>query len=278
MAWIEQTKKRSAKSGGPQYYLQEINQHNKMLLRQYGRRPVRLWTPYGVVDSRLEAVSSNVGSVGHDRMQSGRRVPNVADQIATWFGLSRDDIERIEFEDSFDHDSFVIKPSHVKFVGRTSRKTLYPDSHPLTLVSNHRSSLLTEHLKQMKLNRDWLTWVVGQIRGLIDDHSRGVRSIHEFDLLRSSGALDLLGIRLGLYLGGGIDCPEGVFKVGTFPEYPCPIEIEENSQGFLDKHHDQHRKQRIVVLCMTHNAATVLSGYVDVIELRELGRILEEVA
>jgi len=127
MAWIEQTKKASSKSGGPQYYLQEINQHNKAILRQFGKRPVRLWTPYGVIDSGLMAVSSSVGSVMHDRVQSGRRVPNVADQIANWFGLNRADIETIEFEDSFDHDSFVIKPSHVKFFGHKGRRTLYPD-------------------------------------------------------------------------------------------------------------------------------------------------------
>ncbi len=282
MAWIEQTKKASGKSGGPQYYLQEINEHSKVALRQFERRPVRLWTPYGVVDSGLTAVSSTVGSVGHDRLQTGGRggVPNIADQIANWYGLNRADIETIEFEDSFDHECFVIKPSHVKFFGRKGRKTLYPDVQPLTLVSNHRSTLLMNHLVELKRGKDGLGWVTSQIRGMIDDHSRGVQFVHEFDLLRSSGALDLLGVRLGLYLGSGIDCPEGRFKFGPFPEYLCPIEIEERSSGFLSRHHDQHRRGRVVVLCMTHDAPTVQSGpgYVDVLELRELGRTLEEVA
>src|SRR5207253_536958 len=102
MAWIEQTKKASGKSGGPQYYLQDISDHSRVLLRNYQRRPVRLWTPYGVVDSGLQAVSSAVGSVGHDRVQSGGRVPNIADQIAKWYNLRRSDIERLEFDDSFD--------------------------------------------------------------------------------------------------------------------------------------------------------------------------------
>jgi hypothetical protein len=113
MAWIEQTKKASSKSGGPQYYLQELTDHTKHTLRRRERVPVCLWTPYGVVDSGLTAVSSGVGSVGHDRVQSGRTVSNVADQIANWYRLNRPDIEHIEFEDSFDDDCFVIKPSHV---------------------------------------------------------------------------------------------------------------------------------------------------------------------
>src|SRR5438445_8101229 len=82
MAWIEQTKKGSRKSGGPQYYLQDISEHSRDLLKVYKQRPVRLWTPYGVVDSGLTAVSSDVGKVGHDRIQTGGRgkIANTADQ------------------------------------------------------------------------------------------------------------------------------------------------------------------------------------------------------
>ena len=68
MAWIEQTKKGSRRSGGPQYYLQGLTEAVQAALEALERCPIRLWTPYGVVESGLEAVSSSIGSVGHDRV------------------------------------------------------------------------------------------------------------------------------------------------------------------------------------------------------------------
>ncbi len=278
MAWIEQTKKASGKSGGPQYYLQDLNEHNLATLRRFSRRPVRLWTPYGVVDSGLEAVSSAVGSVGHDRVHSGRKAPSIADQIAHWFNLNRADIEHLEFDDSFDDDSFVVRPTYVKFFGRKGRKNLYPDSHPLSLTARHRSPLLTSHLRASKIAKEWLAWASDQIGGMIEEHAKGPADVDERDLLRSSGALDLLGIKLGIYRRIGIDCPDGKFQFEDYPEYPCQIEIEEKSSGFLAPHHASHRRQRVVLLCMVDDAPQVLRGYVDVLELRELGRVLQGVA
>src|SRR5947209_5422648 len=126
MAWIYQTKQASRKSGGPQYYLQDLNEHTRAELRRRQRCPVRLWSPYGIVESGLTAVSNAVGSVGHDRIQSGRRgVASVADQVAHWFGLNRADIDRIDFDESFDNDNvFVMLPTHVTFRGGLRPKTL----------------------------------------------------------------------------------------------------------------------------------------------------------
>jgi hypothetical protein len=279
MAHIEQTKKASGKSGGPQYYLQDLSEHSREVLRQFRRRPVRLWTPYGIVESGLEAVSSAIGSVGHDRVQSGGRVANVADQIAHWYGLNRADIEHIEFDDSFDHDSFVILPSHVKFFNRKAKKTVYPDSHPLTFVAGHRSALLADHLRKgTGLGKDWLTWIRKQLATMIEEHARDPIDLDERDLLRASGALDLIGVKLGMYRRIGIDCPEARFELAGYPAYPCPVEVEELSSGFRAPHHAKHRKQRAVLLCMRHDASDVLRGYIDIVELRELGRFLDEVA
>lgn len=68
MAHIEQTKKASRKSGGPQYYLQGLEEHVAAWLEKKRRCPVVLWTPYGAIVSGLEAVSSKEGKVGHDRV------------------------------------------------------------------------------------------------------------------------------------------------------------------------------------------------------------------
>lgn len=278
MAWIEQTKKGSRKSGGPQYYFQDLKETSHALLDKFGRRAVRLWTPYGVVETGVTAVSAEVGAVGHDRVQSGGKVPSIADQIAFWFRLKRADIERLEFEDSFDGDSFVIRPSHVKFFGRKGRRTIYPDSSPLTVIAGRRSSLITDHLRSGGLDKASGDWVKSQIEQMVAEHARTSPDVDERDLLRASGALDKLGIYLGMYRRVGIDCPDGRFQLCGYPPYPCQIEIEEKSSGFLAVHHTKHHKQRAVLLCMEHDAPEVLRGYIDVIELRELERLLKEVA
>jgi len=279
MAWIEQTKKGSIKSGGPQYYLQELSENNRDLLRAKVKCPVRLWTPYGVVLSGLVAVSSSVGKVGHDRVQSGRKVPSIADQVAWWYALRISDIERIEFEDCFDDDSFVIRPTRIKFRGRGAFRTVYPDSNPLTWTPGHRSPFLLEHLGEVrKRSKEEYGWIASQIAGMADQHAAKGLNVDERDLLRASGALQKLGINLGMYRSKAIDCADGTFSFRGFPEYPCPIEIEEKSSGFLATHHAPHRRQRLVVLCMQHNERSVLRRYVDVLELRELGRFLRETA
>ncbi|MCH8150912.1 MAG: hypothetical protein IH830_00890 [Planctomycetes bacterium] len=280
MAWIEQTKKQSRKSGGPQYYLQGLNEHINQLLRHNQRREVRLWTPYGVVDPGLQAVSSSVGRVGHDRVQSAGRARTIADQIAYWYSLKRRDIERIDFEDSFDHNNcFVIRPTKIKFFNRKARKTVYPDSNPLTIIRGRQAPLLTNHFRStLQRDRSKREWVTDQICSLVADHKPTAPNVDERDLLRASGALDMLGIRLGTYRLKDIDCPDASFTADGFPAYPCPIEVEERSSGFLASHHKKHRKERVVVLCMEHDRDEVLSGYVDIIELRELCRLLKEAA
>lgn len=279
MAWIEQTKKRSRKSGGPQYYLQDLSDTARDLLVQRRRSPVRLWTPYGVCDSGLTAVSRKVGSVGHDRVQSGGRVPSVADQIACWYRLNRKDIERIEFADSFDRDAFVIRPSHCKFFGRRTKRVLYPDSHPLTVVAGHHAPLIVQQLRRGGgLDRRWRDWVRAQLREIVADHESAQPNVDERDILRAGGALERLGIRIGMYRSRGIDCPDARFELCGYPPYLCQVEIEERSSGFLAPQHSAHRRQRVAVLCMSHDARQVMQGYVDVIELRELGKLLGAVA
>lgn len=281
MAWIEQTKKGSRKSGGPQYYLQGLTGPNAAALRSFRRRPVLLWTPYGIQETGLTAVSHKVGSVGHDRVQSGGRVPSVARQIARWYSLTLKEIERIEFDDSFDDDHFMIRPSRVKFFGRKRAKTLEQDWQPLTLVDGHRSSLLKRQLADRELvPKACLQWVRAQIEDLVSDHEKRAANVGEADLLRAAAALCKMGISLGLSRNKGLDCPDATFTFCGYPRYECALEIEKRSSTFRAPHHKKsgHHDQRVVVLCMRHDAPSVLHRHVDVFELRELSRLLGEVA
>ncbi len=281
MAWIEQTKKGSRKSGGPQYYLQDITAPTRAFLAQSRRCEVHLWTPYGVLRSGLIAVSSKEGRVGHDRVQSGGKVPSIADQIAYWYSLDQTDLEQIEFEDSFDRDAMLIRPSRVKFFSKERRRILEHDSHPLSLVAGHRSNLVTRHLRDAQyVQKTCLRWVCSQVSSIVTDHGRKAKDVDERDLLRTSGALSKLGISLGMYRAKGLDCPDAAFSFCGLPQYRCPIEVEERSSGFNAPHHikEKHHEQRVVLLCMQHDAPELLRPNVDVLELRELDRLLREVA
>ena len=206
-------------------------------------------------------------------------MPSVADQIATWYKLRRSDIERIEFEDSFDRDHFVIRPRRIKFRGRRSLVKVYPDSNPLTLTAAHRSGFLLAQIAALrKQSRQDLAWAASQIARMAEEHSTGSKNVDERDLLRASGALSKLGIHLGMYRAKGIDCPDAAFQFDELPQYPCPVEIEQKSGKFLARHHAAHRKQRVVVLCMEHDEPSVMQGYVDVLELRELAHVLRKSA
>jgi hypothetical protein len=277
MAWIEQTKKGSRKSGGPQYYLQDLSENVAALLRARRELPLRLWTPYGMVETGLKAVSKTVGAVEHDRIHKARAgVGQIAEQVAHWHLLKSWDIERIEFADSLDAAALVLSPSSVKFFGRMLPKRVASDSHPLTLTSSHRSPFLggafRARLDSCKCCREW---ILRQVEELVAQHAKAAPNVDERDLLRAAGALHRLGLKLGMYRTKGIDCPDATFELGGLPEYPCQVEIEEQSGGFLDKQHKRHRKERAVVLCMEHDKPEVLSGYTDVIELRSLCSVLK---
>jgi hypothetical protein len=123
-----------------------------------------------------------------------------------------------------------------------------------------------------------LRWVRDQISELVQQHENRPKDVDERDLLRASGALSKVGIDLGMYRRSGIDCPNARFALGGYPVYGCPVEIEEYSSGFLAKHHRKHREQRVVLMCMFHDEPMVARNYVDVLELRELSRILTQVA
>jgi hypothetical protein len=280
MAWIEQTKKGSRKSGGPQYYLQGLSDTVTTVLEAKRRRPLVLWTPYGLVETQLAAVSKRVGAVGHDRIQTTRRgVPQIAEQVAYWYALKSRELETIEFADVASANVLLMVPSRITFFGRKQPRKLQKDSHPLTVTAHHRSPFLLAGIRDaLGACAHCRKWVVDQIGELVEQHERATLNVDEKDLLRASGALHRLGVNLGMYRTHGLDCPEATFCMGGLPGYPCPVEIEERSRGFLAAHHDADRGRRVVVLCMEHDASEVLSESTDVIELRGVFSALKDIA
>lgn len=75
---LQQTKRGSRASGGPQYYFHSLTEVTSTYLRKKGAVPVALVTPYGATrsdffavgkDHKLEGNKIVSGKVGHDRIQ-----------------------------------------------------------------------------------------------------------------------------------------------------------------------------------------------------------------
>jgi hypothetical protein len=102
--------------------------------------------------------------------------------------------------------------------------------------------------------------------------------VKEEDLLRTSGALNHLGIRLSAYCGKGYDCLDSTFEFSPYPEYRCAVEIKKISSGFNYQILKRTHPARATVLCMRHDAMFTPPEVVDVLELRALHKYLLECA
>ncbi len=103
---LQQTKRGSRDSGGPQYYFHNLTDSVKTYLRVKGSVRVALVTPYGATKTDYFAVSTDrkldkhlrpvAGNVGHDRIQQGRAAESIGEAIRVWYKLPAGDFERLE--------------------------------------------------------------------------------------------------------------------------------------------------------------------------------------
>ena len=88
---LQQTKRASRETGGPQYYFHDLADAIKTFLRKKGAVRVALVTPYGATKSDYFAVSTIhkldnkqrpvPGNVGHDRIQQGLAAESIGEAI-----------------------------------------------------------------------------------------------------------------------------------------------------------------------------------------------------
>jgi len=105
---LQQTKRGSRSSGGPQYYFHDLTEEVLTFLRSKKAVPVALMTPYGITSSRFMALHKDFkleggrvvsGKVGHDRIQQAAASESIGESIRKWFDLpKRVDFERIDIE------------------------------------------------------------------------------------------------------------------------------------------------------------------------------------
>jgi hypothetical protein len=273
---LQQTKRGSAASGGPQYYFHDLSEAVKSYLRTKGAVPVALVTPYGATKSHFFAVGKDhklegskivQGKVGHDRIQQGGGAASIGEQIRHWYELPAGQFERIDIEVETIDDALYLRPTVCKYAGVNRSKSIAKILNPLTFTRDYMSPFWRKQLK--KIRPELARWSIEEICRVSKDHrpQSKIAHVQEADLLRASGPLRHIGMSLGAYVGKGYDC-SSMFEFLSFPPYQVWVEIKKDSRNFKyqQKKYGKDELSRAVILCANHDHASIPAN-IDVIEL-----------
>jgi len=279
---IQQTKVQSRATGRPQYYLHNAPAHIKDFLRKRGACPVLLQTPYGIARSTFVAVGRDHklengevvrGKVGHDRIQGEE---SIGESVRYWYGLQPGkDFERIDLEGAIHADEegqshFILAPTAFKFRNRTRPLIFEKDTAPLSFHRHIQSQLWKHQIAARREEaKEDVLWAAAQMGRVVQEHQLGKPNVSEADLLRTAGALSLLGMDLSLYLTKGYDCLESKFHFTGYPIYCRPVEIKKRSLGFKYQILNYAKLPRAVILCIEHDLPNP-PAHVDIVELSAL--------
>src|SRR2546425_5989859 len=286
---LQQTKRGSIETGGPQYYFHDLSDAVKTYLRAKGAVRVALVTPYGATKTDYFAVSTDrkldaqqrpvPGNVGHDRIQQGRAAQSIGEAIRLCYKLSPGNFERIDVDIETRDDAFYLIPLRCKYASRKITNEISIVERPLTFSSSYVSPFWKMQLQAVeKKERGIVAWSLNEICRVVRDHLPKSRLPHiqEPDILRASGPLKHLGVTLGGYVGKGYDCVTE-FSFLNYPTYQVPVEIKRNSSGFRyqQQKYGKNELSRAVLLCAAHDHKQVPKN-IDVIELGAMCQHLKE--
>ena len=278
---LQQTKKGSSKTGGPQYYFHDLDESVLLYLRKKGAVPVALITPYGATKSEFFAVGKDhklgrdgkllQGRVGHDRIQQGKSASGIGEAIRQWYRLKTGNFDRIDLNVQVVDDIFYVKPIRCRYASNPAKSIeIYSIDRPLTFTQDYQSLFWRNHLTTV--DRGLALWSLAEICRIVKDHRPGTKLAHvqETDILRASGPLNHLGLKLGGFVGKGYDCTSE-FKFEKYLPYQIPVEVKRNSRGFkyqMEKY-GKDLLSRAVILCAIHDHKHIPTN-IDVIELDAL--------
>jgi hypothetical protein len=279
---LQQTKRGSRETGGPQYYFHELTDAVKTYLRAKGAVRVALVTPYGATKTEYFAVSTDrkldrnlkpvAGNVGHDRIQQGRAAESIGEAIRLWYNLPAGDFEKIAVDIEIIDDAFYLTPLNFKYAQRPRSKEIPLVERPLTFTRAYVSDFWTQQLAHVNRHHPGIVpWSLAEISRIMQDHfPKSLDHVQEADLLRASGPLRHLGVCLGGYVGKGYDCFSEFAFLG-YPAYAVPIEIKKRSQDFRyqQSKYGKELLSRAIVLCAVHTHKQVPKN-IDIIELQAL--------
>lgn len=146
---------------------------------------------------------------------------------------------------------------------------------PLSFHQDHQGKLWRNQFASLReCTPDDFKWAATQVQRVVEDHSdAAAQFIKEEDLLRTAGALSLLGLDLSAYVGKGYDCPKSQFRFDDLPPYLCPVEVKKRSADFNYQVTKYADLPRAVVLCMHHDYVNP-PEHVDILELTTLANYL----
>jgi hypothetical protein len=280
---LQQTKRGSRATGGPQYYLHDPTDEVSRYLRDRKAVPVALVTPYGATPSKFMAVSAQAklrpdggvaeGMVGHDRIQQAAAGESIGEAIRRWYKLRSGDFERLDVEIEILDAKFYLTPVSYKYADQSRRWVIERPEFPLSFNDEKQSLLWRKQLRHIKeAHPEMWRWSLREICRVADAHAMGSGPAHvkEEDLLRASGPLKLLGVEVGPYVGKGYDC-QSTFQFLNYAPYQVPVEIKKNSSDFKyqQKKYSPEQLSRVVILCVRHDLVNVPPN-VDVVELSAL--------
>lgn len=276
---LQQTKRGSIATGGPQYYFHDLTGPVQTYLRSRGAVRVALVTPYGATKSDFFAVGKDHklsdgkitgGRVGHDRIQQGIASASIGEAIRHWYALKTGDFERIDVDVQIVEDIFYVRPLRCKYASGRRALNLPVIEHPLTFTLDYQSLFWRKQIASV--DRQLALWSLEEICRVAKDHRPKTKLPHiqETDILRASGPLRHLGLMLGGFVGKGYDCSSR-FEFGKYPAYDVPVELKRDSTGFKyqQRKYGKDELSRAVVLCATHGHKQVPPN-IDVIELDAL--------
>jgi len=287
---LQQTKRGSRDTGGPQYYFHDLTVPVKAYLRKEGAVRVALVTPYGATKSDYFAVGRDhkldstrrvvTGKVGHDRIQQGHAAESIGESIRKWYNLARGDFERIDLDIEIVENILYLAPIKYKYADSLRTREITRVERPLTFTKDYVSSFWKDQIANVERKKSGtMVWSLAEICRIVKDHARGTRVAHiqEPDILRASGPLKHFGMALGAYVGKGYDCVTE-FSFLTYPTYRVPIEIKRQSKNFSyqQKKYGKDELSRAVVLCAFHDLKNVPRN-IDVVELQALCDYLQRV-
>jgi hypothetical protein len=276
---LQQTKRGSRESGGPQYYFHNLPEAVKTYLRKKGAVRVALVTPYGATKTDFSALGKDhkfdskgktvSGNVGHDRIQQGKAESSIGEAIRSWYNLKPGDFERIDVDIQILDDCFYLTPQKVKYTSKERELVLERVDRPLTFSHQYVSSFWKNQLAFLKKvhKTEFVEWAFKEICRVVSATKDRVPHLQETDLLRASGPLKLLGLSLGPYVGKGYDC-FSTFGFQNYLAYSIPVEIKKFSKGFSYQQ-DKYGKDelsRAFILCAV-NDINYIQQHIDVIEL-----------
>lgn len=276
---LQQTKRGSRESGGPQYYFHNLSEAVKTYLRKKGTVRVALVTPYGATKTDFSALGKDhkfdakrkivSGNVGHDRIQQGKAESSIGESIRWWYNLKRGDFERIDVDIQVVDDCFYLTPVKVKYAAKGRELQLERADRPLTFSHQYISSFWKNQLNFLKKmhKTESVEWALKEICRVVSATKDKIPHLQEPDLLRASGSLKLLGLSLGPYVGKGYDC-FSTFGFQNYPTYSVPVEVKKFSKGFSYQQNKYGKDElsRAVILCAVNDIKYV-QPHIDIIEL-----------